>query len=461
MAHILIVDDDESFGGMLEEALSGKGHDVLRATSAEAGLDMAQAGDVELVLLDVMLPGMSGLEAIDAFHKRHPEADVIVMTAFGSRETAVAALRRGAYDFFAKPFSLQEMEVVVRRVLEKRALQSQVRNLRKSLEGGSPLDRIIGDGQAMRRVKEVIARIAPLDTTVLITGESGTGKELISDVIHAMSPRASGPLVKVNCAAIPDQLLESELFGHEKGAFTDAKASRKGRFEQAEGGSLMLDEIGDMPLSLQPKLLRAVEQRQVERLGGAGVVDVDVRIIAATNQDLHRRVKAGEFRGDLYYRLNVATVELPALRERKEDIPDLAHFFLGRLSSKLGRKVEQIAPEAMELLMSYDYPGNVRQLANVMERAVIFAAGERLTAQEVQMAISGGSATVAETGPTEGETLKQTIARIEKALIVEALRQTEGVQIDAAKKLGLKPKNLWNKLQKHGIDAADFRANHK
>lgn len=463
-ARILVVDDDVAFRGMLFEALMDKDFEVETAGTAEEGISMAAEGDYDIVLHDMKLPGMSGIEALPHLKQAAPGADVIIMTAFSSRDSAVEALKLGAYDYFTKPFSLGEMEVVIRRALDKRKLQSEVRNLRKSLGQEGPLGRIIGDSPVMTRVKELIARVSPLETHVLVTGETGTGKELISDTIHALSSRSKGPFIKLNCAAIPESLLESELFGHEKGAFTGATSAKRGKFELAAGGTILLDELGDMPLHLQPKLLRAVEQKQVERIGGAKPVSFDVRIIAATNQDLAERMKDGEFRSDLYYRLNVANIVLPSLRERREDIPLLAEFFLRQVNLKVGTDIRGFSRDAMQAMFDYDWPGNVRQFANALERAVIFCPGPMITGEDMGQALQR-KVEPAPTGvapPNTLETndfslpLKQAVQSFERGRIEAALRQCSGVQTEAARLLGITPKNLWNKLQKHGLDPAAY-----
>ncbi len=315
---ILVIEDDEAFRTMLVEALSTRGFSTVCAGSVEEGESRLAEGAFDLVITDVMLPGKSGIEAVSLIKELSPQTDVIVMTGYSTREKALEAVRRGAYDFFSKPFSLTELEIVIRRALERRGLRAELASLRSSLASAKGVPAIVGLSEGMRRVVEMIHRVAGLDTTVLVTGESGTGKEVVSDAIHALSGRAAGPFIKVNCAAIPENLLESELFGHEKGAFTGALALKKGKFELAQGGSLMLDELGDMPLFLQPKLLRAVEQKQIERVGGGRPIDIDIRIIAATNQDLPRLVEEKKFRADLYYRLSVAAIRIPPLRERKE-----------------------------------------------------------------------------------------------------------------------------------------------
>ncbi|NHZ47442.1 sigma-54-dependent transcriptional regulator, partial [Nitratidesulfovibrio liaohensis] len=373
--HILLIEDDTAFQSMLREALEERGYRVTTAGRAEDGIALLRGGGFDLVLSDVMLPGMSGVEAIPHLRSAAPGTDIIVMTAYSTRELALEAVKLGAYDVFSKPFSLKEMDIVIRRAMEKRGLQAEIAALRDSLRRDGPASRIIGESRAIMEVKALIEKVAPLDTTVLIMGESGTGKELASDTIRALSPRAAAPFVKVNCAAIPEHLFENELFGHEKGAFTGAATSQPGKFELAQGGTLMLDEIGDMPLAIQPKLLRVVEQKQVERLGGRKPISLDVRLIAATNQNLADRVREKAFREDLYYRLGVAVVHLPPLRSRKEDIPLLAQHVVRRLQGTLGLPVHGLTPAAVAALCSYDWPGNVRQLANVIERAAIAAEG--------------------------------------------------------------------------------------
>ena len=456
---ILVVDDDRAFQGMLVEALTDKGYVVDTASTAEDGIKKAGAGNFDLILHDIKLPGMSGLDALPRLAEAAPGVDVIVMTGYASKDSGVVAMQRGAYDYFTKPFSLGEMEVVVRRALEKRRMQTELQELKRR-GGTSPLSNIIGQSAPMMALKERIARIAGLNTDVLIMGETGTGKELVSDTLHALSGRAKGPFVKINCAAIPENLIESELFGHEKGAFTGANAMKQGKFELAKGGSVMLDEIGDMPLHLQPKLLRAVEQKQAERVGGAKPVKFDVRIIAATNQELEQRVEEGEFRSDLYYRLNVATLILPPLRERKSDLPQLAEFFLERANRRLGTDIAGVTSDAMEIFFNYDWPGNVRQFANAVERAAIFCASNMIAPADVDQAFSNARpvADAMMTMPTgEGLPLKQALIEYEKMLIENALRACGGTQTEAARALGVSAKNLWNKLRKHGIDPAAFK----
>jgi len=456
---ILIVDDDRAFQGMLVEALTDKGYEIDTAPTAEDGITKAGAGDYDLILHDIKLPGMSGLEALPHLADAAPGVDVIVMTGYASKDSGVQAMQHGAYDYFTKPFSLSEMEVVVRRAMEKRRMQLELAELKKR-GSTSPLHDIIGQSAPMQAIKKRIARVAELNADVLIMGETGTGKELVSDTIHAMSTRGKGPFVKLNCAAIPENLIESELFGHEKGAFTGATSVKHGKFEMAKGGSILLDELGEMPMHLQPKILRAVEQKQAERLGGAKPVKYDVRIIAATNLDLEERIAQGHFRSDLYYRLNVATLILPPLRERKTDLPELADFFLDRANRRLGTDISAISADAMEIFFNYDWPGNIRQFANAVERAAIFCTSSVITPSEVDQAFSNKQPQK-DAGLSLPETslpLKQALIQYERSLIENALRLTGGTQTDAAESLGISAKNLWNKLKKHGMNPAQFKA---
>jgi two-component system response regulator AtoC len=451
---ILVIEDDPAFRAMLAEALEEKGYAGVLVGSAEEGVARIKKELFDLVITDVMLPGMSGIEALSLIRQADPALDVIVMTAHSTRESALEAVRRGAYDYFTKPFSLSEMEIVIRRALERRRLRAELSALKNSLSGSGRAPVIIGQSPAMLQLIEMVQRVAALDTTVLITGESGTGKEVVADAIQAFSKRAAERFIKVNCAAIPETLLESELFGHEKGAYTGAMALKKGKFELAHKGTILLDELGDMPLSLQPKLLRAVEQRVIERLGGASPIDIDVRIIAATNQDLAKLIVEKQFRADLYYRLGVATVNLPPLRRRKEDLPLLAAHFLERINPRTGTNLRGLSREAMALLFDYDWPGNIRQLANVLERAAISSRGEVLSENDIRQAFeSAPRAGAPEAAPLAG-TLRETLRAVERNMIADALRKTSGVQTEAAKLLGVSPKNLWNKIQKHRLGQA-------
>ncbi|MEA4857936.1 MAG: sigma-54 dependent transcriptional regulator [Solidesulfovibrio sp.] len=460
-ARILVIEDDMAFGAMLAEALASRGYEPVQVGSAEEGLARVRAEDFDLVITDVMLPGMDGIEGLSRLKEACPRAEVIVMTGYAAKEKALEAVRLGAYDFFAKPFSLAEMEVVVRRALERRALVEELSRLKSAMAcGRGPV--IVGQSPAMRAVVDMVRRVAPLDSTVLITGESGSGKEVVADAVQSLSRRSQAPFIKVNCAAIPENLLESELFGHEKGAFTGAVALKKGKFELASGGTIMLDEIGDMPLFLQPKLLRAVEQKQVERVGGAKPIDIDIRIVAATNQDLQTLVAEKKFRADLYYRLSVAAIPLPPLRERKEDLPLLCAHFLERINPRVGVNLRGVSREGMQLLYEHDWPGNVRQLANTLERAAIVSSGDVLTAADMARALDvsgrGPVGAPAPAGSDEAGNLRDTLQDMERNMILSALVKSGGVQKDAARLLGISPKNLWNKIQKHRIEPAEYAA---
>jgi two-component system response regulator AtoC len=458
-SRILLIEDDEAFRRMLEEALADLGHEVVSAGSAEDGLALARAplgeGEFDLILTDVRLPGMTGVEALPLLREASPGTEIIVMTAYTDHETALDAMRHGAVDFFTKPFRLSEMQIVVARALEKRSLKREVGALREVLRQGRPGRTAVGQSPAMRAVLAFVERVAPLDTSVLILGESGTGKEVVADLIHEASPRGPGPFVKVNCASIPENLLESELFGHEKGAFTGAFMAKAGKFELARGGSLLLDEIGDMPLHLQPKLLRAVEQKQSERVGGSKPLRFDVRIIAATNVDLARRVADKSFREDLYYRLNVAAIHLPALRERKGDIPLLAEHFVRQFNQRTGADIPPPGQAALDRLMAQSWPGNVRQFANVVERAAIFSRSGTITAADVELALAEGAQVLTAGADGQPLSLRLTLNEVERSLILAALRQAGGVQTRAAKALGITPTNLWNKIRKHAIDPSE------
>ncbi|MDP2847415.1 MAG: sigma-54 dependent transcriptional regulator [Humidesulfovibrio sp.] len=456
---ILLIEDNEAFRDMLRESLQEFGHEVAVVRTAEQGIELVQSGGFDLVITDVRLPGMSGVDALHMLREAAPSTEVIVMTAFSDHDTALDAIRQGAYDFFSKPFRLEEMQTVVNRALEKHSLKQEIGILREALSSNRTGRQAIGQSPAMQAVHSFVKRVAPLDTSVLILGESGTGKEVVADLIHEASRRAGGPFIKLNCAGIPENLLESELFGHEKGAFTGAIHSKPGRFELAQGGTLLLDEIGDMPLTLQPKLLRAVEQKQAERIGGTKPVQYDVRIVAATNADLARRVADKSFREDLYYRLNVATIHLPPLRERKEDIALLAAHFLQAFNQRTGASIPPLGQASVDRLNAYNWPGNVRQLANVVERAAIFSRSGIITAADVELAISDGAqpAPAGESGSPLP--LRQTLQDVERSLIVSALRRTGGIQTLAAKALGITPTNLWNKIQKHGITADESLPN--
>src|SRR6202050_3128938 len=385
MPTILIVEDEAKMRRLLELNLGEDGFQTLSAPDVETGLDLLRQNSVDLVLTDLKLPGMGGLEFLQTIKRQNANLPVVVMTAYGSVETAVEAMKAGASDYVLKPFSLVEMRMVVHKELDVRRLREENRSLREALGQKYGHPNVVANSAAMQQVLSTVERVAPTNSTVLLGGESGVGKDLIARAIHEKSRRASGPFIKINSTAIPENLLESELFGYEKGAFTGANASKPGKFELADKGTLFLDEIGDVPPAIQVKLLRVLQEREFERLGGTRTVKVDVRLIAATNRDLREALEQGTFREDLYYRLNVVPIDIAPLRQRKEDIPDLVNLFISRFAGDSGKPVEIISPEAMQILVDYYWPGNVRELQNIIERACALAKGTVLKVEDIHL----------------------------------------------------------------------------
>jgi len=457
MEEILVVDDDQTMRLVITEALKKRGYELEEAGSAEEALDKIRANPFALIIMDVRLPKMSGIEAISRVKEIDPQAIVIVVTAYGRKDIALDAIKSGAYDYFTKPFKLEEMEIVIERALEKRRLQNEINALRETVKKQREFKEIIGQSENIKDVLELVTRVAPLDSTVLITGESGTGKELIANAIHQRSERSDGPFIKVNCAAISEGLLESELFGHEKGAFTGAHIQRLGKFELAHQGTIFLDEVGDMSLATQSKLLRVLEQKELERVGGTRTLKVDIRVIAATNQDLSRAMKEERFREDLYFRLNVFPIELPPLRERKEDIPLLVDHFIEETNLKLGTCINSLSKDAMELLLGYQWPGNIRELKNIIERAATLAEEDLITSKTITLSFKGPKERPDFGLPELPTSLGETVEKIERQLIINALQKTGGTQIEAAKILGINEKNLWKKIKKHKIDVKELK----
>ena len=449
MPTILIIEDEAKMRRLLELNLGEDGFKTLSAGDAETGLKLLESEPVHLVLTDLKLPGMSGLEFLQTAKQQNAALPIVVMTAFGSVETAVEAMKAGASDYVLKPFSLAEIRMVVRKELDHSRLREENRSLREALGQKYSHPNIVARSPKMQEVLATVERVAPTNSTVLLGGESGVGKDLIARAIHEKSRRAAGPFVKINSTAIPENLLESELFGYEKGAFTGAVTSKPGKFELADKGTLFLDEIGDVPAATQVKLLRVLQEREFERLGGTRTVKVDVRLIAATNRDLREALEQGTFREDLYYRLNVVPIDIAPLRERKEDIPDLANLFLARFSKDSERPLRGISSAAMQLLVSHYWPGNVRELQNVIERACALAAGPELEAADIQMdsprnrAGAGGDRFL-----PDGMTLDQW----EDDMIREALKRANGNKSQAARLLGLSRNALRYRLSKIGID---------
>jgi two-component system NtrC family response regulator len=445
---IVVVDDEPAQRTVLAGFLRKRGMEALPAASADDALRLVSERAVDLVLTDLNMPGKDGLTLLDGVRAANPEIPVIVMTAFGTVSTAVDAMKRGAADYLTKPIDLDELEVLVARTLERRALVSENAALRELLASRYRLAGLETANAKMAEAINTVARAAQSRATILIRGESGTGKEVLARAVHYASPRARNPLVAVNVAALPDTLIESELFGHERGAFTGADRERRGRFELADGGTLVLDEIGDLPRGAQVKLLRVLQEQAFERLGGTKTIKVDVRVIAATNRDLPALVKSGEFREDLFYRLNVVCVELPPLRDRREDIPVLVDVFLRRFADEGVRPVEGVSREAMDLLVKYDYPGNVRELENLVHRAVVLARQPVLTTADFPIHVGQLKAE----DQTEPKTFVERVSAFERSLIVEALAKADGVQTRAARELGMSERHLRYKLKKYAID---------
>ena len=431
---------------LLEMNLADQGFETYAAGDAEAGLKMLNSAKIDLVITDFKLPGMSGLEFLQAIKHANGAIPVVIMTAYGSVESAVEAMKLGASDYLLKPFSLAEMVLVVKKELDARKLREENRELREALGRRYEYANVIANSPKMQNVLGLAERVAPTNSTVLLGGESGVGKDLIARAIHEHSSRASGPFLKINSTAIPENLLESELFGYEKGAFSGATSGKPGKFELADKGTLFLDEIGDVPPAIQVKLLRVIQEREFERLGGTKTLKVDVRLIAATNRDLRAALEEGTFRQDLYYRLNVVAIDIPPLREHKEDIPDLAKFFVQRFAASSNKNITGISPEAVELLMQFHWPGNVRELENVLERAITFASGAWITPADIRLDRPVHSANAAPVLP-EGITLEQW----EQEIIREALRRANGNKSAAARALGLSRNALRYRLSQMGV----------
>src|ERR671912_360700 len=453
MGRILIADDHDALRRGLVRALTDAGHDVDEAANGNAALERMHESHYDVVLSDLKMGGSDGLDVLRTAKALHPNTAVILMTAFGSVHTAVEAMRIGAFDYVPKPFEIEEMEVKIDKALEHRRLRNEVDYLRHEQGGIYQFDNIIGASGALQRVLDVVRKVAKSNTTVLINGETGTGKELIAGAIHHNSLRSARNFIKVNCAALQENLLESELFGHEKGAFTGADKQRVGRFEQADGGTLFLDEVGDMSANTQAKILRVLQEHEFERLGGTRTLRTDVRVITATNRNLPQMVANGQFREDLYYRLNVVSIEMPPLRERKDDVGALATFFLRRFASELKKRVDGLSPDALKLLMRYNWPGNIRELENSIERAVLLSDGSQVTSTDLRLgelstsAPSSDGSPVVKIPPT-GIALEE----IERQALIEALKMSNWVQKDAAELLAISPRVMNYKIKTLGID---------
>src|SRR5580693_5226730 len=445
---ILVVEDEAKMRRLLELELADQDFRAQTVADAETALKLLNTNQFDLIVTDLKLPGMSGMEFLQAVKRANAAIPIIIMTAFGTVESAVEAMKIGASDYVLKPFSLAELVLVIRKELDSHQLREENRNLREALGERYKYDNIVAQSAKMQAVLALVERVAPTNSTVLLGGESGVGKDLIARAIHQHSNRASGPFIKINSTAIPENLLESELFGYEKGAFSGATGSKPGKFELADKGTLFLDEIGDVPPAIQVKLLRVLQEREFERLGGTRTVKVDVRLIAATNRDLREALEQGTFREDLYYRLNVVPIDIAPLRQRKEDIPDLVNLFISSFAGDSGKPVESITPEAMQILVNYHWPGNVRELQNIIERACALAKGTVLKVEDIHLDVR--PARVANgTGNflPEGMTLEQW----EDEMIRESLRRANGNKSQAARLLGLSRNAIRYRLSKIGI----------
>jgi len=451
---ILVVDDDASLRFLLEEALKKEGYDISSASNGEEALKIYDPGKFDVVTLDVKMPGMDGFEVLSRIKDIEPQQLIVIITAYGAQKIAIEAVKKGAYDYFTKPFDIDELRLVISRALECRQLNKENIKLKNELTKKYSFTEIIGASGKMLEVFEMIKKVTSTDVTVLIQGESGTGKELVSRAIHFNSPRKTGPFVKINCAAIPDGVLESELFGHEKGAFTDASSKKIGRFGAANNGTIFLDEIGDMSLATQAKVLRVLQEKEFVPVGATESIKVDVRIIAATNKDLFRSVKEGEFREDLFYRINVVSIKLPPLRQRREDIPLLFEHFMHKFNTEFNKSIKHISLEALELLMKYSWPGNIRELENVLQRAIILSEKDIIAHEDLPFFIQFLNTEVKlETEKVDFsksllETVKDVADDVEKQLIIKALKKTNWNRTEAAKLLKISRKSLFNKMKR-------------
>lgn len=463
---ILIADDDESMQFVLSKTFGPPKYQSEAVGNADEALAQLKNADYDVLLMDIRMPGMSGLEALSQAKLVQPDLAVIIITAYGTMMTAIEAMKWGAYDYLTKPFDVEELELIVEKALKAQTLARENLELRANLRRRYDIDNLVGSSERMQRVYKTIGRVADKDVTVLIQGESGTGKEMVARAIHYNSLRASKPFVPVNCVAIPENLLESEMFGHVKGAFTGATATRMGKFEQANGGTLFLDEVADIGLDLQGKLLRALQEHEIEPVGGEKVIKVNARVIAATNRDVSRELREGRFREDLFYRLNVVPIEMPSLRDRKEDIPELAFHFVQRFAGEMGVELRTFTPAALEILQAYDWPGNVRELENLIKRIMVMQTDQAITPENLALALpanaveTGTASHVSWSDLVEQELrmmtdnsgmYEQLLEKLEEPLIRHVLRRCGGNQVRAAEMLGINRNTLYKKMKKLGF----------
>jgi DNA-binding NtrC family response regulator len=457
---ILVVDDQEPHRELMRDALTAQGYVVETAAAGDEALERIQQHRFDLVLTDQLMPGISGIELMRELRTRRPELPVVIVTAHGTVDTAVNAMKAGATDYIQKPFTPEELLIVVRRVLERQDLVEEVRTLRERIAEPYRFEHIISKSPKMIEIFDVIRHLADIDTTVLITGETGTGKELVAHAIHYNSNRRNQRFVRINCGALPETLLESELFGHERGAFSGAVQTRRGKFEYAANGTILLDEIGDISPAMQIKLLRVLQEKEIQRVGGNETIPVDVRILATTNRNLEQAVMDGAYRNDLYYRLNVARIHLPPLRERIEDVPLLAEHFIRSFAEKSGRNTCRVGHDAMNTLLNYHWPGNVRELANAVERAAVMASGEEIAAIEMMPPRQNGR-TPPGVKPAEGASFKegrqQIIAEYERTYLMECLRRHKGNINLCARACDVDTKTFYRKMQEYGLDKRAFK----
>ena len=447
---ILITDDEQSQRDILYGYLKKKGFKVFAAASGNEAIKIVNENTVDIILSDYKMPEMTGLELLIRIKKINPEINFVIITAFGTVETAVDAMKQGAFDYISKPVNLDELDLLIEKIIEHKNLKAENKLLKEQLVEKHKLSSIISHSSKMDEVLSVASRAAQSKATVLITGENGTGKEVLAKAIHFASPRKDKPFITVNIPALSENLLESELFGHEKGAFTGADKLKKGRFEIANGGTIFLDEIGDMTAGTQVKLLRTLQENTIERVGSSETISIDVRVLAATNQDLEKKIKEGSFRKDLFYRLNVVKINIPPLRERREDILPLIEFFIKKYSEENGKQNIDISKEAIDKLLKYNYPGNVRELENIIERAVVLMRGQTILESDLSLGVKGLSQESEMPNPGVGTMIEQ-VEELEKRLIYDALKQSNGNQTKAGKILGITERNLRYKMKKYGM----------